>query len=182
MRRIPYVMTVAILIISVIGFALGTGRKAPSNSAGALATLSSADFASHHSELNFTLSPSETMTFSLPRKDFPVQISVSTSNVDVVFNGTTYQLGPLIVGGVASYDSGQAIANIAGNTQCVGNDTCQALTFIDLPPSASDCHCTLNFFVSINRHTSQLTVAMEPSSNALQISSSQIRYAVSMYY
>ena len=181
MRRIPYTMTLAILIMSVIGFALATGKKAGPNYSATLPASSSSDFASHHSELNFTLSPSQTMTFPLPRKDFPVQISVSTSNVDVVFNGATYQLGPLIVGGIASYDSGQGLANIAGDTQCAGNDTCEAIAEIDLPPNLF-CGCALQFFISINRHTSQLTVGMQPSGNPFVISSTQVKYTVSMYY
>ena len=137
--------------------------------------------ANHHKELKFSLAPTESRTFSLPKNDFPVRIEASTSNVPIVVMGTTTDLGPLILGvAVAAFDSAAGIANIYGNTSCPGQDSCQAFACY-APPQPNVLGIELCLVLTLDRHTGNLTISLRNPQNAA-IGTDRISYSVSMWF
>ncbi|HWX41887.1 MAG TPA: hypothetical protein VN345_12125 [Blastocatellia bacterium] len=145
-------------------------------------------FANHHKELHFTLPPGQSPTFQLPSKNQPVQVSVSTSNVIVSFNGSTIPIGPLVLGVVASFDSAAGIANINFNGTCTGQDTClveSAYDFSD-PNNSRNSGIALLTLI-IDKHTGNISLGVRAVirdiiGTPVPITNGEINYAVTMNY
>ena len=61
--------------------------------------------ANHHREMNFNLAPGGSHSFSLPRKDCPVRIEVSTSTIDVIATNGSTSSRPVLLTTTVSLDS-----------------------------------------------------------------------------
>jgi hypothetical protein len=199
MRGIPYVVTLAVLT-TVIGLAQATDKKPVETSCAKPGAPPNDDFASHHSELSFTLSPSETRTFALPRMDFPVQINVSTSDVRLIVEGVTVELGPMALNAVASYDTAAGVANVTGSPSSAsgpGMDSGHVFHYyliwgprpLDIkgPPYRDRTYgnpSSFSLVLSIDRHTGQLAVSVEKNDpkSRLTYTNGKINCQVSMYY
>jgi hypothetical protein len=143
-------------------------------------------FANHHKELHFALPPDQSPTFSLPAKNKPVQILVSTSNVTVSFNGSTITAGPLLLSALATIDSAAGIAN-TDFPSCTGQDTCQVTeSFFNVrDPNNSGNAGAVRFLFTIDRHTGNISLSVLGTTGPtipVFITSGEINYTIVMNY
>jgi len=161
-----------LMVVVLVSFLLGDMTRAqltsPPDSLG-----------SHHKELKFTLTATGSRTFSLPRTDFPVRIEAGTSNVQVVFNGSTVNMGPLVVSTVATFDTASGIGNMTGDSVCADGTLCENLALYVVPNSNVT---GLYFSLKIDRNTGDITVSMRSPGNNVVIPPNPLSCRVSMWF
>lgn len=62
-------------------------------------------FLRHHQEVKFSLTPGASRLVSLPKKDCPVRIEVSISNIVEVIKDKAIVTGPFLMQALVTYDS-----------------------------------------------------------------------------
>src|SRR6185295_9828720 len=120
--------------------------------------------ANHHQELSLILTPGQPQTFSLPKNNVPVSVQISTSNVPVTFNTSSLNLGPMMISGVATYDSTAGLGNITAESNpstCPGMNSCSIFQVFHLPVPESNTQFLAGVMeLAQNRQTGLLSVSV----------------------